>query len=132
MRRDTFSFLPRLQRNCVLVVEDDADQRALYADFLSAHGYDVIESGDGEEALRSMAAAAQVDVILLDIGLPRMSGEEFVQALERRESHLDQRTPIIVITGRDASVRGAFAVLSKPAGEERLLATIEAALTHAA
>lgn len=86
----------------ILIVEDNADARAMIADSLTLLGYSVREAGSGEEALdilREGAAAPEwrPDVILCDIGLPGMDGYEFL----RRAHELPgmEGVPAFAITG---------------------------------
>src|SRR3989454_10008360 len=62
----------------VLVVEDDDDTRRLIEQELSEAGYDVIPALDGQHALR-LVKTARPEVLLVDLGLPLMSGDEFVR-----------------------------------------------------
>ncbi len=69
----------------ILVVEDDTDVRASTVRALRRAGYDVLEAGDGDEALALLAArATPVDLVVSDIVMPRMGGAAFVQALGER------------------------------------------------
>ncbi len=69
----------------IMVVEDDTDVRASTVRALRRAGYDVLEAGDGDEALAMLAArATPVDLVVSDIVMPRMGGAAFVQALGKR------------------------------------------------
>lgn len=69
----------------IMVVEDDTDVRASTVRALRRAGYDVLEAGDGDEALAMLAArATPVDLVVSDIVMPRMGGAAFVQALGER------------------------------------------------
>lgn len=100
----------------VLLVDDDADSRVLYAEYLaSVAGFQVAEAADGEQAVE-MAAALLPQVIVMDLSLPVLDGREAMQALRR-----DPRTseiPIVALTGhaelRASKEPGFQAVLVKP------------------
>jgi DNA-binding response OmpR family regulator len=101
----------------VLVVDDDPDIRLLLRLELSGQGHDVVEAGNGEEALSALAADA-VDLMLLDLMMPVLDGWGVLQALGDGDG-----PPIVVITAfasaGDAHVidllqRGAVDVVAKP------------------
>lgn len=116
----------------VLVVDDDIGiQRALQRS-LSAYGYEVSAVSTGEEALEEISRE-RPDLVLLDLGLPGMSGLEVCEKI-RAESNL----PIIVLSIKNAEhdkVRaldlGADDYVSKPFGINEVLARIRVALRHA-
>ena len=88
----------------VLVVEDTELLRRIYTDKLSQEGYVVRQAADGLEALNE-ARSQHVDLILLDLIMPRMSGLEALEALKK-----DPRTkdiPVVVLSnlGQDADVQ---------------------------
>jgi len=81
-------------RSGVLVVDDDAAQRADLAEMLSSFGYTVATAADGREALE-MLGPSQPGVILTDLMMPRMDGFDLLKELGAR----GDRTPAIVLTG---------------------------------
>jgi two-component system, OmpR family, response regulator len=80
----------------VLVVEDDEDTAASLGMLLRLYGYDVEAANDGPSALRAVQAS-QPDVVLLDIGLPRMDG--WVVAEQIREQTTWKRPLVVAISG---------------------------------
>src|SRR5579871_3850480 len=78
----------------VLIVEDDADQRADLAEMVTALGYEVATAGDGQEALRRLGSFP-ANVILSDLVMPCGDGVELLKELQAR----GDRTPTIVLTG---------------------------------
>ena len=112
----------------VLVVEDDPALRRSLVVVLTARGYSVSETGNGEDALL-LAGRNLPDVILLDLGLPSISGTDVI---ERLRAWTD--TPIIVLSARGAEAdkvqaldAGANDYVTKPFGIEELLARLRAA-----
>ncbi len=88
----------------ILVVEDTELLRRIYTDKLSQEGYRVLEASDGLECL-NLARSQHVDLILLDLVMPRMSGLECLEALKR-----DPRTktvPVIVLSnlGQESDIQ---------------------------
>jgi putative two-component system response regulator len=129
---DLSSLFPVDDRPLVMVVEDDLGNRALLERLLEREGYRATSTGDGESALLAVAEHAP-DLILLDIGLPRMDGYEVTRRL--RSNLRTLTVPIILLTGRtslDDVVEGLDAgaddYLSKPFRQPELLARIRSAL----
>src|SRR2546426_1702908 len=79
----------------VLVVDDDASTREVFAELLQRWGYDVEQTGDGHDALK-ITAERHPDVIISDLVMPKLDGLALTRAL--REESPD--TPVIIITGR--------------------------------
>ncbi len=72
-------------QHSILVVEDDADVRALTVRALRRAGYEVLEAADGDDALALLSArVTPVDLVVSDIVMPRMGGAAFVRALGER------------------------------------------------
>ncbi|PZS18731.1 MAG: DNA-binding response regulator [Pseudonocardiales bacterium] len=116
----------------VLIVEDERPLRRALAMNLTARGYEVIEADTGTAAL-SAAANGEHDVILLDLGLPDLSGMDVIRAVRAYAS-----TPIIVLSARTGSSDkvaaldlGADDYVSKPFSIEELLARLRAATRRA-
>ena len=102
----------------IFVVEDDAMMRAALNSLLLAHGFEPWFAPSGELALLD-AHWETSDCLIVDVGLPGMSGIEFVEAIGRRDAALPQR--VIFISARDslelqaaAQRLGARAFLRKP------------------
>lgn len=111
----------------VLVVDDDAQMLKAVTNALSARGYEVMTAGNGEIAL-SLAAEEELDLLLLDLGLPGIEGHEVIQRL-RSWSEL----PVIVISVRESQEdkvaaldAGADDFVTKPFGMKELLARMRA------
>lgn len=116
----------------VLVVDDEPAIRRFLHALLSAHGYSVHEAASGEEALQ-VVPAARPDVIVLDLGLPQMSGTEVTRCLREWTE-----VPIIILSVREEEAEkiaaldaGADDYLTKPFGPGELLARLRAALRRA-
>ena len=110
----------------ILVVEDDDAIRELLEFAFREAGHETIGAIDGQHALR-LAMANQPDVVVMDLGLPIMSGPEFVMSWR---AHLGTPgPPIVVISGRPDVMevaRGldARAAFAKPFDIEVLVATV--------
>jgi DNA-binding response OmpR family regulator len=117
-------------RPTVLVVEDDPAIRRGLVDALSYAGYTLLQCGDGLEAL-PLAIESPVDLVLLDVLLPKMNGFDILAELRRAKPTL----PVIMVTARGAEddrVRGldsgADDYIVKPFSARELLARVEAVL----
>ena len=111
-----------------LLIEDQRDIAANIWDYLEHHGFVMDHAGDGATGLR-MALDGDYDVIVLDLGLPRMDGLDLCHAL--REAGRD--TPVLMLTARDTLddklagfARGADDYLVKPFAMKELEARIRA------
>ncbi|MGW6007080.1 response regulator [Oerskovia enterophila] len=118
--------------NRVLVVDDDAGLVRALAINLRAHGWDVTVAMTGTEALDA-AASARPDVILLDLGLPDLSGFEVIEGIRGWSA-----VPIVVLSARqlgddkvDALDAGADDYVTKPFAMNELLARLRAAVRRA-
>jgi two-component system KDP operon response regulator KdpE len=110
----------------VLVVEDDDATRELLQLALREAGHDTVSALDGQHALR-LALVSQPDVVVLDLGLPHMSGVEFVA--NWREHRGDEGAPLVVISGHAdlmtvAKSLHARAAFRKPFDVEALVAAV--------
>jgi len=110
----------------VLVVEDDDDTRRLIEQELGEAGYEVIPALDGRHALRLMHTA-RPRVLLVDLGLPLMSGDEFVRRW--RASGDANDATVVIVSGSEnaldiAESLGIRTVIPKPFRIEDLVATV--------
>jgi DNA-binding response OmpR family regulator len=113
----------------LLVVEDFEELYELYSDFLAGAGFAVEGSSTGEDAIE-IARRLVPDLIIMDLGLPRMNGWEAIHLLksEAATSHI----PVLALTGHVqkrfaelARQAGADSVLFKPCPLDQLLTEIE-------
>jgi DNA-binding NtrC family response regulator len=118
----------------VLVVDDEADIRALIKDILTDEGYGVTVAADASEA-RSARANRKFDLILLDIWMPDTDG---ITLLREWSDSGELNSPVVIMSGHgtvDAAVEatrlGAFDFVEKPLSLAKLLRTVEAALESA-
>ncbi len=108
-----------LSRALVLLVDDCADTREMYAECLSA-SFDIIEAGSGAEAL-TKAAELCPSAIVMDLSLPDMGGEQVIASLRRNAN--TRCIPVVVVSGfSEPQARGAIwdAYLVKPCSPDRL------------
>lgn len=121
-----------MNHGTVLVVEDDPSIRLLTRTVLESRGYAIAEVCDGPSALPA-ARAARPDVILLDVGLPRMDGFGVLGLLKDDEELHD--VPVLMVTAwaepelvAKALDRGAHDYIRKPYDIDDLGARVDAAV----
>lgn len=123
---------PKADRPCVLLVDDYPDAREMYSEYLRFSGFDVVEAGNGMEAIER-AIEHTPDIILMDLSLPVMDGWEATRRLKS-----DPRTasiPVVALTGHalagiseGALKAGCDAFVTKPCLPEELVREIRRVL----
>lgn len=118
----------------MLLVEDNADTRGMYATFFGSEGFRVVEAGDGLQALTQLAGE-KPDVMLLDLGLPKLNGVQVLRII-RQQPHLAD-LPVVVISGQlellnAADEIAANVVCPKPCEPGDLMRVVRAVLDRGA
>jgi len=110
----------------VLVVDDDAEMRAVFSEYIRLQGFHVLEAKDGLEALLQVKRN-RPHAIILDLAMPRLGG---IDALKRIVK-FDPTIAVVIVTGgtdtdlhRQASMLGVRAILAKPVGLPDLLSAL--------
>ena len=114
----------------ILVVDDETRMRKLVKDFLNKAGYDVLEAGDGEEALNTFYENKEIGLILLDVMMPKMDGWDVCKEIRK-----SSKVPIVMLTARTDEMDellgfklGVDEYISKPFSPKILVARVEAIL----
>jgi two-component system sensor histidine kinase ChiS len=114
----------------ILVVDDDSVNRLVLVNHLALRNYRVTEAASGEEAIALVEEHGDIDLVLLDIMMPKMSGYETCKRL--RGSYRTYELPIIFLTARSQTQDlvmgfdvGANDYLTKPIAKEELLARVD-------
>ena len=119
----------------ILLVEDEENYRVPLAFSLRRDGFDVVQAADGVEAVEAFEAAGpsgggSIDLVLLDLMLPRLSGIEVCRRIRRTST-----VPVIMLTARDSEADtvvglriGADDYVTKPYSYRELLARVNAVL----
>ena len=116
----------------ILIADDEPAIRRTLREILEFEDYTVVEAADGDAAL-SRAQAGDIDLVLLDIKMPKRDGMEVLQALHDAESGV----PVVMISGHgtvdtavEATQLGAVDFLEKPPDLNRLLVSVRGALSR--
>jgi len=116
----------------VLLVDDYPDAREMYAEYLEFSGFDIVQAGNGVEAIER-AHDSHPDVILMDLSLPVMDGWEATRRLKADDTTKD--IPVLAVTGHalsgvsnDAKKAGCDGFITKPCLPEDLVAEIRKVL----
>jgi DNA-binding response OmpR family regulator len=117
----------------VLIVEDNEHAAYLLRTLLERAGYSVVVSPDGRDALAKLASMEPVDLVMLDLMLPYVSGYQVL--IEARQNPKWQRVPIVVVTARTLEIdavraleTGANDFIRKPFSPEELVARVRRAI----
>lgn len=120
----------RMEKRKILVVDDESRMRKLVKDFLQRENFEVLEAGDGSEALDIFFADNDISLIILDVMMPKMDGWQVC-----REIRSFSRVPIIMLTARgdekdelQGFELGVDEYISKPFSPKILVARVEAIL----
>ena len=114
----------------IMIVEDEVNQRKLMSTVLEQYGYNVIQACDGIDALDQLDKK-HIDLIILDIMMPRMDGFEFTETIRQAGSNI----PILMVTAKQSPVdkRKGFIIgtddyMTKPVDEEEMVLRVGALL----
>ena len=117
----------------ILIADDEERLRKLITDYLVREGYEVVEAADGEAALDCFYDDREIDLVILDVMMPKMNGFDVCKEM-RETSHL----PIIMLTAKSEEndvlngfSYGADEYISKPFSPKILMAHVNALLRRA-
>lgn len=119
-----------MERLKILVVDDESRMRKLIKDFLTRSGYEVLEAGDGEQAVDLFMEHKDIALLILDVMMPKMDGWEVCREIRKNSS-----VPIIMLTAKSSEADelkgfelGVDEYISKPFSPKILVARVEAVL----
>ncbi len=114
----------------ILIVDDAASMRGLVAMTLKNSGYNVIEAGDGKQALEQLQKVGRVDLIITDLNMPNMDGIQLIKAVKADSKN--KFTPIVMLTTESQEAKkeegrqaGAKAWIVKPFKPDVLLSVVK-------
>jgi len=114
----------------VLVVDDSVSMRQMVTFTLTGAGYEVVEAGDGKEAVDKLNGGAKPNLVITDLNMPNMDGISLIKAIRGMGAH--KFTPILMLTTessddkkKEGQSAGATGWVVKPFNPEQMLATIK-------
>ena len=119
-----------MEKDTILVVDDESRMRKLVNDFLTKSDFNVLEAADGEEALSIFSANKDIALILLDVMMPKMDGWDVCKEIRKFS-----KVPIVMLTARSDEMDellgfrlGVDEYITKPFSPKILVARVEAIL----
>jgi two-component system OmpR family response regulator len=116
-----------MKRHRILVVEDDVPTLESLRDLFRRAGFEVATATTGRDALARLLDEEQPSVIVLDVRMPVMTGEELIEVI--RSYRRLAAIPVLVLTAADMPIRGSESVdvvMRKPFRMDELVANVEA------
>ena len=120
----------KMEKAKILVVDDEGRMRKLVSDFLHHEGYAVVEAEDGEKAVEIFFEDSSIELIILDVMMPKMDGWQVCREIRKHSS-----VPIIMLTAKSDEKDelqgfelGVDEYISKPFSPKILMARVEAIL----
>ena len=110
----------------MLIAEDDEGVRETTTDILTGEGYEVLEAADGEAAL-AVLAGSSVDVLLLDLAMPRLNGVEVLRQIEAPPPAVIVHSALALFHEEDVRREAGqklFCVLRKPVAPAELISAV--------
>jgi CheY-like chemotaxis protein len=121
-------------KKTILIVDDEPENRRIYAEILNDLGYRTIEEPDGESAMSVVRAGTPIDLVIADYRMPKMNGLQFIELLRTTMPSV----PMIMVTAF-ANVEsylqsfslGVFEYMNKPFSKAEFIRIVKAALKSA-
>nr|MBI3613309.1 response regulator [Nitrospirota bacterium] len=113
----------------ILIVDDSATMRQMVSFTLAGAGFEVVEAGDGQEAVGKLNAGAKPNLVITDLNMPKMDGISFIKAVRGMPSF--KFTPVLMLTTesdetkkKEGQAAGATGWIVKPFKPEQMLQVI--------
>ncbi len=113
----------------VLVVDDSVSMRQMVTFTLKGAGFEVVEAGDGKEAVDKLNGGAKPNLVITDLNMPNMDGISLIKAIRAMAAH--KFTPVLMLTTessgdkkKEGQSAGATGWIVKPFNPDQMLATI--------
>ena len=84
-----------MEKRKILMVDDEERMRKLIKDFLTRHDFQVVEAGDGEAAIDIFFNDKNIDLVILDVMMPKMDGWEVLETIRKYS-----QVPVIMLTAK--------------------------------
>ena len=117
----------------ILAVDDSASMRQMVSFTLTGAGFEVVEAGDGAEAVAKLTGGAKPNLVITDLNMPNMDGISLIKAIRGMAAF--KFTPVLMLTTessgdkkKEGQSAGATGWIVKPFNPEQMLATIKKVL----
>lgn len=117
----------------ILVVDDSVSMRQMVTFTLKGAGFEVVEAGDGKEAVAKLNGGAKPNLVITDLNMPNMDGISLIKEIRGMAAH--KFTPVLMLTTESADDKkkegqsaGATGWIVKPFNPDQMLATIKKVL----
>lgn len=113
----------------ILVVDDSKTIRNLVAFIMKKEGFKVTIAEDGFDGLEKLYSAAQIDLIITDVNMPRMDGFTFIKTVREQEAYRDMPIVVLSTEAKEKDIRqglgfGANLYLVKPAQPDKIVQSV--------
>ena len=114
----------------ILIVDDSKTVRNLVAFIMKKEGFKVITAEDGLDGLEKLYSAEKIDLIILDINMPRMDGFTFIKSVREQDAYRDMPIVVLSTEGQEKDIQaglsiGANMYMVKPAQPEKMLKNVK-------
>lgn len=92
----------------ILIVEDEESLRFVYSEYLTSEGFEVLQAEDGERALELVDENKDLDMILLDLMIPKIDGIKVLQKLKSDSATKDIKVYLMTVLAKDTTIEKAF------------------------
>lgn len=92
----------------ILIVEDEASLRFVYSEYLDMEGFEVIQAEDGREALDLVKTNPDIDVILLDLMIPKIDGIKVLEKIRSNPKNKSIKIFVMTVLSREKVIKEAF------------------------
>lgn len=113
----------------ILIVDDSATMRQMVSFTLASAGFEVVEAGDGQEAVGKLNAGAKPNLVITDLNMPHMDGISLIKAVRAMPSF--KFTPVLMLTTesdegkkKEGQAAGATGWIVKPFNPEQMLKVV--------
>ena len=94
----------------LLIVEDENSQRMLYKEYFEMENFEVVTAADGQEALTALAANKDVDMVLLDLMLPKIDGVKVLEKIRKNPENHNLIVYMMTVLDRDAVIKKVYEI----------------------
>lgn len=110
----------------ILVIDDSRDLLSLQKMLLELEGHEVFTASSGKKAFEVLDAIGEPDLILLDMQMPEMSGQQFMASLDAKTPEVQDRYPIVIMTAQETPPESrAIGFINKMVSSDEFIEKVE-------